>query len=82
MYSWKVSANISSMRAFTYDLESVELTPGEMDAFGTLVKAACYPDLQRTISTWLAMTAGSKSPGVCDQASRQVERMWRTESRM
>jgi hypothetical protein len=70
------------MRAFTHDLESVDLTPDEMNAFGTLVKAACYPDLQHTISAWLALTSGKKSTGVCDQASRQVERMWRTESRM
>ena len=70
------------MRAFTHDVESTELTPGEISAYALLVRSACYPDLQAMMSAWLSEMTQPQIVSVCDYAGRQVERMWRAESRM
>lgn len=70
------------MRAFTFDVESVDLTTDEMNAFGVLARSACYPDLQRWAAHCLAMISSPQPAGVCDHVVRQVARMWREESRM
>jgi len=73
---------MSRMRAFTNDVESTELSAKEMKTFGQLVKFACYPDLQERLSLWLARIKREQSDSVSEGAARQVQRMWRTESRM
>jgi hypothetical protein len=70
------------MRAFTIDAESVALTPGEMEAFGSLVREACYPDLQHHVSVLLARIDRPQFENTAGYIAREANRSWRAESRM
>jgi hypothetical protein len=70
------------MRAFVIDAESVELTEEECAEYAALTGWLCYPDLQHRVSLWFASIARPQPDSVRDHICRQVERSWRTESRM
>lgn len=70
------------MRAFTHDVESTELGPDELAAYAGLVKELCYPDLQSALSAWLSDIQYAQTAYASTYVGRQVERLWRTESRM
>lgn len=74
------------MRAFTHDVESVELTTDECTAFALLVKLSCrssrYGDEQHNLSMWLASVDRKQPFSVQEYAQRQARHMWRTELRV
>jgi hypothetical protein len=70
------------MRAFTHDVESVELTDEECDAYATLVQFACHAEGQHKLALWLADTTRPQPSSVQDYAQRQARFIWRTELRV
>ena len=70
------------MRPYTYDVESTDLTDEEVSAYAHLVKFACHPDYQHDLSTWLSKVARELPASVIEYTARQVETMWRVESRL
>jgi tRNA U38,U39,U40 pseudouridine synthase TruA len=73
---------MSHMRPFTYDVESTDLTDEEVSAFAHLVQFTCHRDFQHDLSTWLSKVARKLPSSVCDYTARQVQEMWRVESRL
>jgi hypothetical protein len=59
--------------AFTHDLETTELTPGEMREFGLIVREACVVYRQHRVSVLLE----KRSAYWANRTLREARRMWR-----
>lgn len=73
---------MSGMEEFRYDLESTELTDGELASFCEIVLYACLPESQNRVSCFLSLIGRPQGISVLDFVSRQVEKMWRTDIRV
>lgn len=70
------------MRAFTFDVESVDLTPDETVAFSQLVIETCRRDVQRSLSAILASVTRPYEETTINAVHGQARWMWRTEVRL
>jgi hypothetical protein len=70
------------MRAFTYDVESTELTKTECAAFAGVVRDLCYRAEQHQVSVILACNCRPQGDSNQEIVHRQARRMWRTEARL
>jgi hypothetical protein len=71
------------MRAFTHDVESVELTSDECCAYVHLVQFNCVLDELRGITSILEMVSHRwTSEQALNAAQCQARRMWRTVARL
>jgi hypothetical protein len=66
------------VRAYTYDVESVELTQDECVAFSQLVIEACRTEVQVAISQTLASVTRPYAKTTIDAVQGQARWMWRT----
>jgi hypothetical protein len=66
------------VRAFTFDVESVDLTNDEMLAFSRLVTESCRTDMQVAISQTLASVTRPYAETTINAVHGQARRMWRT----
>jgi hypothetical protein len=70
------------MRAFTYDVESVELDKAEYVSFALIVRSLCYLVEQHKVSVDLSWNREPQGGVAQETAQRQARRMWRTEARL
>ena len=66
------------MRAFTWDVESTDLTDSELVAFSQLVTEACHTSIQASLSAQLAMVTRPYQETTIDAVQRQARQLWRT----
>jgi hypothetical protein len=66
------------VRAYTYDVESVELTQDECVAFSQLVTESCHTAVQTGISQTLASVVRPWAETTIDAVQGQARWIWRT----
>lgn len=82
MYWLRAWGKVFSMRPFSFDAESVELTEDEITEFADLVRSACHVDEQHKLARWLSNIERPQPASVQNYAQRQARFMWRTELRV
>jgi hypothetical protein len=70
------------MRAFTHDVESVELTADECTVFAQIVIESCHRQVYRGVSQTLASVTRPWHEMTINSLQRQVELMWKTGARL
>jgi hypothetical protein len=67
-----------AMEPFTYDVESITLSPDEMCNYAEAILNLCHVEIQHELSDLLANVYGVSDTTQQDRAQLMARKMWRT----